>query len=135
MGIISLELYTKPPGSVKKLPWAQDLSVIVLHCTFTSHLLFSAISRSFSITGSELTWSLVISFDLLDSVNIRRLLAEVKPRMSTKGAVFLKCNNRDAKRWQNPFLLPPEGTNSKPVHFKSPALTPKHTSPLKILKK
>lgn len=39
-----------------------------------------------------------MSFDLLDSVKIRRLLAEVKPKMSTKGAVFPKGNNRDAKR-------------------------------------
>lgn len=51
----------------------------------------------FSITGFELTWSLVIAFDLLDCVKIRRLLAEVKPRMSRKGAVFPKHNKRCQK--------------------------------------
>lgn len=76
MGItICLELYTESTGSVNKVPMTQELSVTVLHCKFMSHLLFSAIPRSFSITGSELTWSLVMSFELLKSVKIRSLLA------------------------------------------------------------
>lgn len=79
MAIISLELSTEPSGSVKKLP-GHEISVIVLHCKFTPHSLFAAISRSFSIAGSKLTWSLVTSFDLLDSVKIRKILVEVKPR-------------------------------------------------------
>jgi len=36
---------------------------------------------------------------------------------------------------QSPFLLPPVNANAEPMHFESPTLTPKHTSPLKILKK
>lgn len=35
---------------------------------------------------------------------------------------------------QSPFLLPPMSANPEPLHFRSPTLTPKQTSSLKILK-